>query len=55
MKTLNVPVTTQEMEDFKRSNSRHIGGRKFLGRDNEGNPIYTPNRRMRREAMHAKR
>lgn len=54
MKSLNVPVTRQEMEDFKESGATRIGGKTQTGRDNDGNPIYYPNRRERKQFERSK-
>ena len=53
---MNKPVTRQEMEDFKNdSSARHIGGKKFMGRDNTGQEMYYPNHDERRRQEAEKR
>jgi len=51
----NYPVTREEMEEFKKDSKRLVGGRTFLGRDNMGNEMYAPTRKMKKEAMKPKK
>jgi hypothetical protein len=53
---MNRPVSTQEMTDFKSDPSvKSIGGKTIMGRDNEGNPLFYPNRRERKQMQKHKK